>query len=254
MGSKNSEPWTTSKNPYRQLADRAAHDINTHYPRGLGHDQIATLVPGRKGKPPEVVYLHGNNEGKYAYDQNYYNQMEELLNNDGAGVWDRRQEGHRGSGNIDVRMREERARHGEEQREERGDGRAQGQEGEARVPAGLRGDMGRQRVYAPAGDGDRKVGGKRARGTVHVDKQRQAFVRRKRRTCQTHSSYSDGLQCRVRRIAADLNDASPEAVTVVLGKGLEIFGGGARWTYKSRMTTVEKRMGSKKMAHYATNK
>lgn len=183
MGSKSSKPSTTSKDPYRQLADRAAHDINTHYPRGLGHDQIATLVPGRKGKPLEVVYLHQNNEGKYGYDQNYYNQMEELLNNDGAGVWDRRPEGHRGSGNIDVRMREERARRGEEQREERGDGRARGQEGEARVPAGLRGDMGGQRVYAFAGDADRKEGenrGRASRGTVHVDKERQAFVRRKK--------------------------------------------------------------------------
>ena len=175
MGSKTSKPSTTSTPTYQQIGDH-----------GLGHAQIATGIPGRKGKPPEVVLLRQNDEGKYVYDQEYYDQMEELARNNGAGVWDKRPEGHRGIGNIDVRMREGREdRGGEQGRQGRErDNRARGQQGEERVPAGLRGDMGGQRVYAPAGDGGEKEGvGKRRRaprGNVHVDNKRQAFVRRKK--------------------------------------------------------------------------
>ncbi|KAJ4339486.1 hypothetical protein N0V87_003184 [Didymella glomerata] len=153
MGSNNSKPSTTSRGPYRQ----AAAGINARYPDGLGHTRIAAAIPGRKGKAPEIMYLRQNDEGKYAYDQEYYDQMEELAKKGGAGVWDKKPEGYRGIGNID--------------------------QGEESVPAGLREDMRRKRVYAPAGIGDKKGGGGRRGhapiGKVHMDKERQAFVRRK---------------------------------------------------------------------------
>jgi len=91
MSSKNPKTLTTSRDPYRQ----AAADINTRYPDGLSHAQIAAAIPGCKGEPPEVVFLRQNDEGKYAYDQEYYDQMEELAKNNGAGLWDKRPEGHR---------------------------------------------------------------------------------------------------------------------------------------------------------------
>jgi hypothetical protein len=179
MGSNNSKPSTTSREPYRQ----AAAGINARYPDGLGHTRTAAAIPGREDKAPEIVYLRQNDEGKYAYDREYYDQMEELAKKGGAGVWDKKPEGYRGIGNIDVRMREERERGGGGQCEERGDGRPRGQQGEESVPAGLREDMGRKRVYAPAGIGDKKGGGGRRGhapiGKVHMDKERQAFVRRK---------------------------------------------------------------------------
>lgn len=109
--------------------------------------------------------------------------MEDMLKNNGVGLWDGIPEGHCGSGNIDVRMKKERRRRGKEQHEERRNDRAQGQDGEDRMPAGLRGDMSWQRLYTPTDDGDKKEGGKRGRvlrGTEHIDKERQAFVHSKK--------------------------------------------------------------------------
>lgn len=106
MGSNNSKPSTTSRDSYR----RAAAGNNVRYPDGLGHTRIAAAIPRRKGKAPEIVYLRQNDEGKYAYDRKYYDQMEELAKKGGAGVWDKKPEGYRGIGNIDVRIREERER------------------------------------------------------------------------------------------------------------------------------------------------
>lgn len=120
MGSKNSKPSTISRDPYRQ----AAAAINARYPDGLGRALVAAAIPSRRGKPPEVVFLRQNDEGKYVCDEEYYNHMNELVKSDGEGVWDKRPEGHRGIGNIDVRMKVEEENGDERQHAERREGRA----------------------------------------------------------------------------------------------------------------------------------
>jgi hypothetical protein len=200
MGSRNSKPSATSRDPYRDLGNRAAHYINEQYPDGLGHASIAAGVPNPKGKDPLVLYLRQNDEGKYAYDQAYYDKIDELLKDNGEGVWDKRPEGHRGSGNIDVRMKAERdGRRGEGQGEEpRGDGEGQERRGEERAPADLRGEGSEDEDAGERGQGRRLRGdfdkkgrrfkgkrngerrGRALRSAVDVDKGRQAFIRRKK--------------------------------------------------------------------------
>lgn len=209
MGSKSSKPSKAPNDPYRDLADRAARNINVQYPDGMGHAQIAAAVPNPKSKDPLIMMLRQNEEGKYAYDQEYYDRCDELLKNDGAGVWDRRHRRKRRSG-----IAEGTGRHGEEQVEKKGDGKEEGRG--KKVPAGSREDLGGQKVYAAAGeqkggkkrgagersdrdedesgDGGGRSGDKRdtrpgsregtsgfaSRGEVGVDKRRRAFVHRKK--------------------------------------------------------------------------
>lgn len=193
MGSKNSKVGAGFQPPtYRRVGDG-------------GHAAIAVAVPNPRGSAPMIEYQRRNDEGIYVRDQEYYDKMEELLKNNGAGVWDKRPEGYRGGGNIDVRMQAERddrpgGQHGErgggregrgeervpaglrgDENAQRGGGRdGREQRGEERVPAGLRENNGGQRVYGSAGGRERERG-RTARDDYDVDRRRKAFVRHNKR-------------------------------------------------------------------------
>ncbi|KAJ8112465.1 hypothetical protein OPT61_g5171 [Boeremia exigua] len=72
MGSKHSQHLKSSEDPYRALADQAASRLDAQYPNGTGAQQIAAAVPN--GKEPLIVMFRKNEQGKYAYDQEYYDR------------------------------------------------------------------------------------------------------------------------------------------------------------------------------------
>jgi len=173
MGSKHSTPSKAARDP-RALAEQAASRINAQRRNGVGPPQIAAAVPD--GRNPLFIMLRRDEQGQYAYDQEYYERSNEYTRE-----------------------------HGERRRDARGGG-VEGhvaQQGDQRVPAGLRGDRGSQDVYAygsgvggqgakrapseargqetrPGGqEGKGKHGARESKGRVEADTNRRAFVRHK---------------------------------------------------------------------------
>ncbi|KAF9695302.1 hypothetical protein EKO04_006975 [Ascochyta lentis] len=135
MGFGHSKHKKSPKDRYRALADQAASRINAQYPEGADADQIAAGVPN--GKEPLVVMFRKNGEGKYAYDQEYYNTPFEHPPRRASGEVPRQREGRRaktGSAKGD-----------------NGGGNTLDQ-GDGKVSTGLRGSQGSERVYVPVVD------------------------------------------------------------------------------------------------------
>ncbi|KAJ4987442.1 hypothetical protein SVAN01_07042 [Stagonosporopsis vannaccii] len=176
MGSKHSTPSKAPRD-LRALADQAALRINGQHANGGGPQQIAAAVIN--GKDPLVVMLRRNEQGRYAFDQEYYDRDKEYT-------------------------REHDKQHKRKTREGQGVG-VEGhvaQQRDQKIPAGLRGDGGQQ-VYASTGGiegsggkqvpneaegqgrqlGEGKGGGKNgargSKGRVEADRDRRVFVRHK---------------------------------------------------------------------------
>lgn len=172
MGSKHSTPSKASRDP-RALAEQAASRINAQQRDGVGPPQIAAAVPD--GRDALFFMLRRDEQGQYAYDQEYYERSKEYT-------------------------REHGERRGRRTRDARG-GHVKGhvaQQGDQQVPAGLRGDRGSQGGVGEQGarrapneargqgrrpdgqEGKGKHGARESKGRVEADTNRRAFVRHKR--------------------------------------------------------------------------
>ena len=184
MGSTHSKHSTASRDPHHDLADRTAVRLNARQPNDQDADRMAAAVPN--GKEPLFIVFKKDNEGMYAYDEEYYARFQEHRLRRPSGEW--------------ARERDRQRRRGE--REGKQDGGGDGQKNEQRLPAGLRNAQGGEPVYAPADGGKehtpwvqndvsrgpgRRLGQggssnlhESTKGDIKVDNSRQAFVHRKR--------------------------------------------------------------------------
>lgn len=135
MGSKQSKHSRSFKDPYRALADQTASRINAQHLRGLDDPQIAAAVPN--GKDPLIVMFRKNEEGQYAYNQEYYSKFGQHRPRQPSGHQARQRDVER------VNM----------EREGRDRGRGE-QKGEEKVSVGRQGGQGSERVHTPASRGE----------------------------------------------------------------------------------------------------
>lgn len=108
MGPTNSKHSAASRDPYHDLADRAAVRLNARQPNDQDADCMAAAV--LNDKEPLFIMFKKDNEGMYAYDEEYYARFQEHRPRRPSGEWARERDRQRRWGEREGKQDEGRNR------------------------------------------------------------------------------------------------------------------------------------------------